>query len=199
MSKLFYVLLIICFACPKAFANDTLDLPEPDKSDAVSLMQALNNRQSIKTFAIKNIDNTTLSTILWAAYGVNRPDDHRVIPTAMNEKDLDIYVFNKDGIWKYNVSENSLLNISTDDKRVLFQTQDYMKNAPVVLVYVGSSKDYAAMHAGSAYQNVGLFCAANNMANVVRGFFNKDDVAKALYLPKDQRVIISQAIGFKAE
>ena len=69
-------------------------LPVPDKSNTATLIQALENRHSDHEFSDKVIDQQTLSTILWVAYGVNRPDDRRTIPTAMNKKDLNIYVFN---------------------------------------------------------------------------------------------------------
>ena len=78
----------------------------------------------------------------------------------------------------------------------LFQLQGYMKNVPVVLVYVGAG-DYAATHAGAAYQNVGLYAAANNMASIVRGSYNREKVPKVLGLTDGQRVIVSQAIGWK--
>lgn len=180
-----------------AIASDLTKLPLPQKEGNTTLIQALENRQSIKEFADKEIDNQTLSNILWAAYGVNRANGNRVIPTAMNQKDLSVYVFNKDGIFLYNADENGLHPISGEDHRSLFATQDYMTTVPVVLVYTGSNEDYAVMHAGSAYQNVGLYAAAYGLANVVRGYFDKETVAKALNLPKGQRVIISQAIGFR--
>ena len=79
----------------------------------------------------------------------------------------------------------------------LFKLQEYMKPVSTVLVYTGSSEDYAVMHAGSAYQNVELYTAANNMASIVRGFYDREKVAEVIKLPADQRVIISQAIGWK--
>jgi len=72
-----------------------------------------------------------------------------------------------------------------------------MKTVPVVLVYTGSQNDYAVMHAGSAYQNVELYTAANNMASIVRGFFDREKVSEVLNLSEGDRVIISQAIGWK--
>ena len=196
MKKLLGAFIMTTLLTMGANASDLTKLPQPDKSGNATLIQALENRQSIKEFADKDLDNKTLSSILWAAYGVNRTDGHRVIPTAMNQKDLSIYVFKKDGIFLYNADENGLHPITNKDNRALFMTQDYMSNVPVILVYTGSTEDYAAMHAGSAYQNVGLYAAAYGLANVVRGFFDKADVEKVLNLPKGQRVIISQAVGF---
>ena len=51
-----------------------IKLPEPDKSNTTTLIQALEKRHSDREFSNKPMDNKTLSTILWVAYGVNRPD-----------------------------------------------------------------------------------------------------------------------------
>ena len=160
-------------------------------------MQALEDRHSDREFSDREIDDRTLSSILWVAYGVNRDDGKRTIPTAMNKKDLNIYVFNKNGVWLYDTDNNLLKQQSDQNHMDLFQKQDYMTSVPTILVYTGSTDDYAAMHAGSAYQNVELYAAANNMASIVRGFFEHDKVSEVLKLPKGQRVIISQAIGWK--
>lgn len=174
-----------------------IQLPAPDKSNKTPLMQALENRHSDHEFSPKAIDNQTLSTLLWAAYGVNRPDGKRTIPTAMNQKDLNIYVFNRDGIWLYDADANTLKQQSDKNHLDLFQKQDYMQPVSTVLVYTGGPEDYAVMHAGSAYQNVELYAAANDIASIVRGYFDHEKVTEVLKLPAGQRVIISQAIGFK--
>lgn len=179
-----------------ALAED-IRLPEPDKTGKTTLMQALEDRHSDREFSDREIDERTLSSILWAAYGVNRDDGKRTIPTAMDKKDLAVYVFTKNGIWLYDADNNLLKQQSDQNYMDLFQKQDYMTTVPVILVYTGSTEDYAAMHAGSSYQNVELYAAANNMASIVRGFFEHDKVAEVLKLPKEQRVIISQAIGWK--
>ena len=179
-----------------AMAAD-INLPAPDKTNKTTLIEALENRHSDREFSNKVVDNQTLSTILWAAYGVNRADGKRTIPTALDKKDLNIYVFNKDGIWLYDANANTLKQQSSKNHLNLFQKQDYMNSVSTVLVYTGSTEDYAVMHAGSAYQNVELYVAANNMASIVRGYFDHEKVQEVLNLPANQRVIISQAIGWK--
>ncbi|MBP5399480.1 MAG: nitroreductase family protein [Alphaproteobacteria bacterium] len=184
------------FMATSALAAE-IKLPLPEKTNTTTLIQALENRYSEREFSDKVVDNQTLSNLLWAAYGVNREDGRRTIPTALNKKDLNIYVFNKDGIWLYDATKNSLIQQSAENYLKLFQLQDYMEPVSTVLVYTGSNEDYAAMHAGSAYQNVELYIAANNMASVVRGYFEREKVREVLKLPDGQRVIISQAIGWK--
>ena len=76
--------------------------------------------------------------------------------------------------------------------------QDFVKQADVLLVYVSNNKnrEYAAMHAGSAYQDVGLYCASVGMHNVVLGMIDKDMLHKELHLNDDDYVIIAQALGW---
>jgi len=188
--------MMVGFMATSVVAAD-IQLPQPDKTNTTTLMQALENRHSDREFSDKVVDNKILSTILWAAYGVNRPDGKRTIPTALDKKDLNIYVFNKGGIWLYDANTHTLKQKSNENHLDLFQLQDYMKPVSTVLVYTGSHEDYAVMHAGSAYQNVELYTAANNMASIVRGYYNRDKVLELLKLPSDQRVIISQAVGWK--
>ena len=184
------------FMATSAMAAD-IKLPAPEKTNTTTLIQALENRYSEREFSDRVVDTQTLSTLLWAAYGENREDGKRTIPTALNKKDLNIYVFNKDGIWLYDAPTNTLKQQSAENRLNLFKLQDYMEPVSTVLVYTGSAEDYAAMHAGSAYQNVELYIAANNMASVVRGYFEREKVAEVLNLSDGQRVIISQAIGWK--
>jgi len=179
------------------WALETQKLPNPAKEGGMPLMQTLNERKTIRRFDNKAVDNQTLSEILWAAYGVNRDNGLRTIPTARNQKDLDVYVFSADGIWLYEAEKHALLPVSDKNMLSLFATQDFMQDVPLVLVYAGSrNQDYPVMHAGSAYQNVGLYAASKGMANVVRGYFDKESVNRALELPEDKTVIVSQAIGW---
>lgn len=174
-----------------------IQLPAPQNEGGMPLMQALNERKSIRQFGQRPIDMQTLSNILWAAYGVNRPDGgYRTIPTAKNERDLTIYITTPEGVWRYEAETNLLREISQTSLLDMFKLQDYMQDAQLVLIYTGSTADYAAMHAGSAYQNVGLYAASAGMSNVVRGYFQREEVQNALNLPYGQRVIISQVIGW---
>ena len=195
MFKKICFLLLFSLVSQGVCAKD-IYLPEPNKTGKTTLMQALEDRHSDHNFADKEVDDATLSSILWAAYGVNREDGKRTIPTAKDSKDLNIYVFDRRGIWLYDADNNILKQISDQNQLGLFQLQEYMKTVPVVLVYTGSTNDYAAMHAGSAYQNVELFTAANGMASIVRSFYDREKVPVALNLPEGQRAIISQAIGW---
>ncbi len=195
MLKLCLALLSI-LTMETAMAAEIQKLPAPETTGGKPLMSALSERRSTKEFAAdKSIDDQTLSEILWAAYGVNRPDGRRTIPTAMNEQNLQIYVLKADGAWLYEATDNSLRQITEKDLRPLLNAQSYMAAAPLSLVYAAKPDRFGAMHAGSAYQNVGLYAASRGLGNVVRAYYDQEALAKALELPTDN-VLISQTLGW---
>lgn len=196
MKKFILGVLVAMITVNSAQALDK-QLPQPDKNGGMPLMEALQQRRSGKFFVNKDIDDKTLSNILWAAYGTNDNEGRRTIPTAMNQKELEIYVADKNGVWLYDADNNSLQQISAENILKAFSSQEYMENAPLVLIYTGNNEsNYVEMHAGSAYQNVGLYAASAGLNAVVRGYFDKEQVAKLIKLPENKKVIITQAIGW---
>lgn len=173
-----------------------ISLEKPNLDD--SFLQILNKRVSTKEYNNKkDIDNKTLSEILWAAYGINRYDIlKRTIPTAYNEQDLEIYVIKKNGVWLYDALNFKLKLINKQNLFPLFMEQDYVADVPLILLYASKNKNVcSSMHAGSSYQNVALYCAKNNLGNVVRGYFEIDKVANELGISSDS-IIVSQAVGY---
>ncbi len=196
MKKFILGVLVAMITVNSAQALDK-QLPQPDKNGGMPLMEALQQRRSGKIFVNKDINDKTLSNILWAAYGTNDNEGRRTIPTAMNQKELEIYVADKNGVWLYDADNNSLQQISAENILKAFSSQEYMENAPLVLIYTGDNEsNYVEMHAGSAYQNVGLYAASAGLNAVVRGYFDKEQVAKLIKLPENKKVIITQAIGW---
>ena len=74
-------------------AQDTIHLPKPSLDNKVTLMQALQNRHSTREYADKQIPDDVLSTVLWAACGINRASEGRITaPSAINAQDIQVYV-----------------------------------------------------------------------------------------------------------
>jgi nitroreductase len=66
------------------------------------LMQALNARHSTREFSSRKLPLQVLSNLLWAAFGVNRPESgKRTAPSAMNWQETDIYIATADGLYVY--------------------------------------------------------------------------------------------------
>lgn len=78
-------------------AAPSLALPAADRHGGMPLMAALAARRSSRAFASTGLPLPVLSTLLWAAYGVNRADGGRTAPSAINAQEVDVYVALADG------------------------------------------------------------------------------------------------------
>ena len=182
-------------------------LPPPDTSGGMPLMQALKLRKTSRSFSDKPISRQVMSDLLWAAFGVNRPDGHRTAPSAMNWQEIDVYLAAANGLYLYNPSMHSLELLSKEDIRDKTGTQSFVKDAPVNLVYVAdlsrvrraTDQDrslWMGADCGCIVQNVYLYCASAGLACVVRGSIDKAVLSKAMELRSDQQIILSQTVGY---
>lgn len=193
-----------------AFAADLTDitLPAPRMEGGKPLMQALKERQSARAFNTKTLPLQVVSDLLWAAFGINRPDvGKRTAPSARNWQEVDVYAIMEDGAYLYDAKANSLRMFSRVDLRTVTGTQDFVSTAPLNLVYVadttrmkGAAAETQALYSGADVgfisQNVYLFCASEGLATVVRGSVDRDALAKELNLPEEKRIILAQSVGY---
>ena len=112
-----------------------------------------------------------------------------------------------DGLYLYDAKNHMLQPVLSGDIRVMAGTQDFVKDAPINLIYVAdfsktgnATKDdkemYSAADTGFISQNVYLFCSSEGLATVVRGSINREALAKAMKLRPDQKIILAQTIGY---
>jgi SagB-type dehydrogenase family enzyme len=171
-------------------------------------MQVLKERRSTRTFNMEKLPAQVLSNLLWAAFGVNRPESgKRTAPSAMDWQEIDIYIAIADGLYLYDAKANRLTPVVRDDVRGQTGTQPFVKDAPLNLVYVAdlartrsSSADrdmYVAADTGFIAQNVYLFCSSEGLATVVRGSIDRPALAKAMRLRPDQRIMLAQTVGYQ--
>ena len=188
-----------------------IKLPEPQTEGGKPLVQALKARQTSREFGAEaKLPMQVLSNLLWAANGVNRPDGKRTAPTAVNWQNLDVYVATAEGLYLYDAPKHALKVLLTEDVRAATGQQDFVKAVPLDLVYVadyaktktvkGISNEntdvWSAAEAGFVSQNVYLFCASEGLATVVRGMFDRDALGKVLKLRLDQKIILTQSVGY---
>ena len=170
----------------------SINLPKPDTSS--DLMQIFDARKSGRSYDGKMLSQQELSNVLWAAFGVNSHGT-RTIPTARNKQNLRVFVFYNKAIWEYDGKKNVLNKYSEVDLMPYLNSQEFVNDAPVHLIYVGDKK-YGEVHSGSAYENVSLYAAANGLSSVVRGLINRDGLHKALKLNDDEVVTYHQTLGY---
>ena len=85
--------LIIINGSAISLAAQDIILPAPDKTGGKPLMQALNERQTTRSFTQDSLSLQQLSDLLWSAAGINRPDQGKqTAPSAMNWQEIDMYV-----------------------------------------------------------------------------------------------------------
>ena len=202
------VALIGCAAFMMAQELKPIPLPQPQTDGGRPLMQVLKDRHSSREFRGDKLPPQVLSNLLWAAFGVNRPDSgKRTAPSAMNRQEIDIYVATQDGLYVYDAKANALNPVLAQDLRAATGMQPFVKDAPLNLVYVAdfakagsaSSEDqviYAAAGTGFISQNVYLFCASEGLATVVRASFDRVALPKLMKLRPDQRIILVQTVGY---
>jgi hypothetical protein len=206
-NRLFFLFIVTCCLTVLAQEQKEIKLPAPQKEIGKPLMQVLNSRKSIRTFASTPLPFQEISNILWAAFGINREDGKRTAPSSRNIQDIDIFVFIPEGVFLFNAKDNKLVPISPEDLREMTGTQDYVKSAPLNLVYVSdqskmgkaSSEDKfitSGADAGFIAQNVYLYCASQNLGTVIRASVEKKPLGEKLNLKPDQIIVLSQTVGF---
>ena len=196
-----------CFAALMCFAESgDIALPSPVRVGGKTLMGALNERKTVRNYSSKEISKETLSSLLWAANGVNRPDGRRTAPTGRNVQDIDVYVMLSCGVYLYDAPNNRLQLVNAGDHRESAGPQSFAKTAPVNLFYVQdlaramkademNTIKHGGIHAGAIMQNVYLFCAKEGLGTVARDWLERDKLNEVLKLSPNQRIILGQTVG----
>ncbi len=196
-------LVALCLLASTLFVysqQEVIDLPAPVKTGGKPLMEAFSERQSNREYTGQEMDNQTLSNLLWSANGFNRPDK-RTVATSQNKQEMEVYVVLKDGAYWYDAKEHKLrLHVKGDIRESLGQA-NITNNAALTLVYVAdlakaSNREAGYIDTGHICQNVYLFCASNNLGTVARGSFKRPDVHNALNLGEKQEVTLVQPVGY---
>ena len=188
-------------------ASPRILLPAPDRNGGMPLMEALAKRHSMREFAREELPLSLLSSMLWAAFGVNREDGKRTAPSALNVQEIDIYVALPSGAYLYDAHENALQLVAGCDLRRVTGYQDFVDEAPLDLVFVANygrmamvpvdrRESYASVAAGAISQNLYLFAASQGLATVIRAWIDRGAIADGLGLNHDQQVLLSQTVGY---
>ncbi len=212
IKKIFFITLLSVFGFSSiASAAEVIKLPPPQLNGGKSLMQALKERRSERSFDTKKLPVNVLANMLWAACGINRPEAGKLTaPSAMNRQQIDVYVALPEGLYLYEAKGHILKPIVGQDIRALTGKQSFVAQASLTLIYVadfkrmGNIKDeeknfYAATDTGFISENVYLFCASEGLGTVVRGSIDKEALAKAMKLGDHQKIVLAQSVGYPKE
>lgn len=189
-----------------ALYAQNIKLPIPNKSGGKPLMTVLNERKSSRDFSEKSLPNQQLSNLLWAAWGYNR-EDKRTAPSSQNKQEMDIYVALASGCYLYDARKNELVLVVKQDLREKTGKQDFVKNAPVNIIFVADKRKMAQqdeqsmlqtayINTGFISQNIYLYCASEGLATVIRAWVDKAALALAMKLHDQQEIIVCQTVGY---
>jgi SagB-type dehydrogenase family enzyme len=185
----------------------SITLPAPQKAGGMPLMEALAKRSTSRAFDSKDLSLQQLSSLLWACFGINRPDGKRTAPSARNNQEMDIYVILKQGAYLYDARSNRLDLVVKGDWRTLSGTQDFATNAPVTLVFVADlarmgrwsleeKKAFADIDVGYISQNAYLYAASEGLATGARASVDRKALGRKLNLRPDQMIVLAQSAGY---
>lgn len=210
------ILIAAMFASTIAACAQDVQLPAPDpnrKSDSV--VETLRERHSVREYAETPLTLQELGDLCWAACGVSRDSEHRTAPSAMNRKEIRLFVFTKDGVFEYDAPAHALKSKAEGDHRTLIagspngHRQEFAATAPVSLLLVidferfGSSDEQAVrmgcVDAGNVSENINLYCQAVGLATVPRATHDAEGIRKLLGFTEKQLPILNNPVGHPKE
>ena len=185
-------------------------LPPPPRGGGPPLYDALERRHSTRAYSDRPLSAQALSNVLWAAFGVNRPNGDRTAPYWRHIMVIDVYAAMADGVWRYDPTAHALDQHLAADLRPLTGTQSFVAVAPLELVYVAHGEHmtdvgvegkrlYSSVDAAFIGQNVYLACVAEGLASVFRGAVDYAALDRAMQLPVGQFVTFAQTVGYAAD
>ncbi|MDR3299450.1 MAG: nitroreductase family protein [Candidatus Accumulibacter sp.] len=198
----------LLFGASVALAVETL--PAPRQTGGMSLFEALKKRASASggDFSPAEITREELSTLLWAASGLNRGEKGWTVPMWRGVPPYcRVYVAASDGVFLYDWKNHRLEKISGENIKGKIGKQDFVKRAYYTLIFVADaeilsqfgsediSRDFSHVAAGAMTQNVYLAGAALRIGARYVHSMNKEEIGRALKLPSGDTPIALMLLG----
>jgi nitroreductase len=189
-------------------AAESIKLPPPRMDGGLPVMQALAKRRSIRAYSARALDQQTLSDLLWAAFGVNRPESgDRTAPSWRHSIETDVYACTRDGVFAYDAKAHELRRVLGDDIRARTSAMVFAGSAPVVLVFVADlgrmakapleeQKTFALVDSAIVGENVYVYCASAGLGTCILGTVDRAGLPGRLALRQDQFVTFAQPVGY---
>ena len=200
-------------------------LPAPQTQGKVSVETTMAQRRSQRNYQDREILAEELAQILWAAYGVTKPNTDRpflrggfrTAPSAGGLYPFEIYaVVGKvngidPGVYRYISQEHKLVQTIEGDMRGELRKaalgQAMVEKAPLTIVYsaifsrmTGKYGDrgrerYVCMDLGHSAQNIYLQAEALNLGTCAIGAFVDARVSEVLRLPEEEEPLYLMPLG----
>lgn len=190
--------------------GERIELMMPDTLGGVSINEVLWHRQSSRAYADEPLTLEQLSEVLWAAAGINRPEnDHLTAPSAIALYPIRVYAFMEGGVYLYDAKTHQLNRVAQGDYRELAALQEFAYGAPLNLVYIADLSVYAGrtvppehvrylcgQDAAGYAENVNLYAAGHGLKAITRGGCKEAQILELLELdPESHFAALAQTVG----
>ena len=183
------------------------------ESKEMSVKEALMQRHSVRSYSDAAISDEMVLDILWAANGVSREDGKRTAPSAINAQDIDLYVCNAEGAFKYDPKNARLEKVTGEDIRPFLKAQNrFVDTTPLTILLVtdqskfgeprpGSrNMNFGLIDAGIVSENISLYCTALGLGTVCCApRMQTEEIARAMGLSEQEIPVLYHPIGHPAE
>jgi len=203
--------------------QDHIDLPMKVKlselkvSSKSRIEELIEKRRSIRKYTDRELSESVISRILWAAQGISSEDGLRTSPSAGALYPLEIHLVAGEGsglepgTYRYVPEEHIIVQEIAGDMREKLSkaalSQPMVKNAFVSIVisavypritskYGKRGIRYAHMEAGHAAQNVYLLGVELGVGTCAVGAFEDEEVRKVLKLPANEEPLYILPLGY---
>ncbi len=197
------LMTVVLIAAISLFSQETIDLPSREVKLGTDVLEAMSMRKSTREYSPNTLDIKELSTILWSAYGINREESgKKTVPVAMGVDYGRVYVFDSNGVWRFEPEKERLLKVLDGDKRDKIAKQGFVEDAPVILLLAADLDEYSLLKgavvshehkvnyahatAGCMTQNIALTGEALGIGSVMVAWFDADDMSQLLDFDKDE-------------
>jgi SagB-type dehydrogenase family enzyme len=192
-------------------------LHKPGILDISSIEKLIKKRRSVRRYTDRELSESVISRIVWAAQGISSKDGLRTSPSAGALFPLDVHVVAGEGsglepgTYRYIPDEDALVQEVEGDIReklsIAALSQPMIKNAFVSIVisavypritskYGKRGIRYAHMEAGHAAQNVYLLGTELGIGTCAVGAFDDEEVKKILKLPANEDPLYILPLGY---
>lgn len=188
------------------FAAADVSLPPPRTEGGMGIFEALKKRSSALggDFSAAAVKLEDLSTVLWAATGLNRGQKGWTVPMAKGLPPYcRVYVAGNDGVWLYDWASNSLKDISKENIKSRIAAQSFVKRAYYILIIVADSEalagfnnekkaaEFSQVAAGAMAQNIYLAAVALKLGTRYIHSIDHEAIRSSLkLLPGDEPICL---------
>jgi hypothetical protein len=206
--RIFVAVLVTGFFCLVSNISlaDDISLPTPRMEGGMGLFDALKKRSSVSGGDIlpAEVSLEDLSTILWAASGLNRGQTGWTVPMAEGLAPyVKIYVAGQDGIFSYDWTDNQLVEVSKENIKNKLGSHGFVSKAYYVLILTTDKEGIAKLEhsgeevydeftnvlVGAMTQDIYLAAAALNLSARYIHTMNKEAIGEALGLEQNNHPI----------